>query len=129
MKVLVDTHCWLWSLAEPDRLSAEAKRLLGSRRNVLFLSAASAWEMAIKVAIGKLDLPEPVETYVPTRMAQQGVMPLPISHAHALRVSTLPNHHRDPFDRLLVAQSQTEKLPILTADPVFERYGVEVIPA
>ena len=129
MNVLLDTHVWLWSLASPDRLSPETRSLLSSTRNVLFLSAASAWELAIKAALGKIELPEPVETYVPTRMARQGVTPLPVTHTHALRTSTLPSHHRDPFDRLLVAQALVERLPILTADAAFHRYDVEVIEA
>jgi PIN domain nuclease of toxin-antitoxin system len=129
VKVLLDTQVWLWSLGDPGRLSKEAKRILGSRRHAIHLSAASAWEMAIKVSIGKLELPESVETYVPTRMARQGITPLHITHAHALKVSTLPLHHRDPFDRLLVAQAMVERLPLLTADPVFARYGIDLIAA
>ena len=129
MNVLVDTHVWLWSLADPTRLSADSRSILSTSRNVIYLSAASAWELAIKVALGKINLPEPVETYVPTRMARQGITPLPITHTHALKVSTLPAHHRDPFDRLLVAQAIVERLPILTADPIFALYGVEVIAA
>jgi len=129
MNVLVDTHVWIWSLADPGRLSPESRSLLSSSRNVVYLSAASAWELAIKAALGKIELPEPVETYVPTRMARQGITALPITHAHALRVSTLPPHHRDPFDRLLIAQALVERLPILTADVVFDRYSVEVIRA
>lgn len=129
MNVLVDTHVWIWSLADPSRLSAESRSLLSSSRNVVYLSAASAWELAIKAALGKIELPEPVETYVPTRMARQGITALPITHTHALRVSTLPPHHRDPFDRLLIAQALVERLPILTADVAFDRYDVEVIRA
>lgn len=129
MNLIVDTHAWLWSLSDPGRLSAGARRLLASNSNVVYLSAASAWELAIKCALGKLDLPEPVATYVPSRMSRQGITPLHVTHTHALRVSTLPAHHRDPFDRLLVAQALVEHLPILTADPVFEQYGVEVIAA
>ena len=129
MNVLVDTHVWIWSLADPSRLSAESRSLLSSSRNVVYLSAASAWELAIKAALGKIELPEPVETYVPTRMARQGITALPITHTHSLRVSTLPPHHRDPFDRLLIAQALVERLPILTADAVFDRYDVEVIRA
>ena len=129
MNVLVDTHVWIWSLASPDRLSPESRGLLSSSRNVVYLSAASAWELAIKAALGYIKLPEPVETYVPTRMARQGITALPITHAHALRVSTLPQHHRDPFDPLLIAQALGERLPILTADAAFDRYGVEVIRA
>lgn len=129
MKLLLDTHCWLWSLAEPERLSPEARRLLVSRRNTVYLSAASAWEVAIKYALGKLSLPEPPSTYVPSRMAAQGLEPLPISHSHALQVASLPMHHRDPFDRLLVAQALVERLTILTADPSFGLYSVPVIAA
>ena len=129
MNVLVDTHVWIWSLASPDRLSPESRGLLSSSRNVVYLSAASAWELALKAALGKIELPEPVETYVPTRMARQGITALPITHAHALRVATLPPHHRDPFDRLLIAQALVERLPILTADVAFDRYDVEVIRA
>ena len=129
MNVLVDTHVWIWSLADPNRLSPECRSLLSSSRNVIYLSAASAWELAIKAALGKIELPEPVETYVPTRMARQGITALPITHTHALTVSTLPPHHRDPFDRLLIAQAIVERLPILTADAAFDRYGVEVIRA
>lgn len=129
MNVLVDTHVWIWSLADPNRLSPESRSLLSSSRNVVYLSAASAWELAIKAALGRIELPEPVETYVPTRMARQGITALPITHGHALRVSTLPPHHRDPFDRLLIAQALVERLPILTADAAFDRYDVEVIRA
>ena len=129
MNVLIDTHVWIWSLADPSRLSPESRSLLSSSRNVVYLSAASAWELAIKAALGKIELPESVETYVPTRMARQGITALPVTHAHALRVSTLPPHHRDPFDRLLIAQALVERLPILTADAVFDRYDVEVIRA
>ena len=129
MKVLLDTHVWLWSLSEPGRLSREARRILASRRNAVHLSAVSAWEIAIKVAVGKLDLPEPPGSYVPTRMARQGLIPLVVTHAHALAVATLPLHHRDPFDRLLVAQSLVERLSLLTADPAFAPYGIEIIEA
>lgn len=129
MNVLVDTHAWIWSLASPERLSAEARTVLSSRRNVVYLSAASAWELAIKAALGKIELPEPFEAFVPSRMARLGITPLPVTHAHALRVSSLPPHHRDPFDRLLVAQAIVERLPILTADAAFERYGIELIRA
>jgi PIN domain nuclease of toxin-antitoxin system len=129
VNVLIDTHVWIWSLASPERLSPECRTLLASSRNVVYLSAASAWELAIKAALGKIELPEPVETYVPTRMARQGITPLPVTHTHALRISTLPPHHRDPFDRLLIAQALVERLPILTADAVFDPYDVEVIRA
>jgi PIN domain nuclease of toxin-antitoxin system len=125
--LLVDTGCWLWSLTEPERLNEHARALLADRSNTILLSAASAWEIAIKAALGKLPLPEPPDTYVPSRIAAQGLTPLPILQTHALRTHGLPPIHRDPFDRLLVAQAQLESLSILTADRVFSGYDVEVV--
>jgi PIN domain nuclease of toxin-antitoxin system len=129
MRILLDTQCWLWMAAAPDRLSAGARAVVETLDHELLLSAASAWEIAIKHALGKLKLPEAPEKYVPGRMVVLRTTALPIEHSHALRVNALPLHHRDPFDRLLVAQSLVDDLPVLTADPVFERYGVTVIAA
>lgn len=129
MRVLLDTQCWLWMAAAPDRLSARARSLVETTDHDLVFSAASAWEIAIKHALGKLTLPEPAERYVPTRVTALRTSPLAITLEHALRVRALPAHHRDPFDRLLVAQAQIEDLAILTADSVFSRYDVEVIAA
>ncbi|MFI5044402.1 MAG: type II toxin-antitoxin system VapC family toxin [Acidimicrobiales bacterium] len=129
MKLLLDTHVWLWMLAEPDRLSDSTRQLIQDRRTALYLSAVSSGEIAIKHALGRLPRPEPPEHSVPARMRTTGVRGLPIEHAHALHVDTLEMHHRDPFDRLLVAQSQVEGLPLLTADRVFERYDIEVMSA
>lgn len=113
--------------AAPDRLSTEAQRLVETEETERLLSAASAWEIAIKVALGKLRLPTTPSEYVPLRLQQTRTSPLPISLEHALRAGELPPHHRDPFDRLLVAQAQIERVPILTADPHFAPYDVEVI--
>jgi PIN domain nuclease of toxin-antitoxin system len=129
MRLLVDTQCWLWMAAAPERLSPQARALVESARNDVLVSAASAWEIAIKHALGKLRLPEPPARYVPSRLVALGATPLPVSIEHALAVSPLPAHHRDPFDRLLVAQAQIEDVPIVTADPVMARYDVAVIPA
>ena len=129
MRILLDTQCWLWMAASPEKLSAHARSLVETTEHELLLSAASAWEIAIKHALGKLRLPEPPARYVPTRLETLGTVPLPIEHDHALRVAALPSHHRDPFDRLLVAQAQIEDLPILTADDVFGSYDVTVIAA
>ena len=115
--------------AEPERLSTRSRKLLRDEQSELLLSAASAWEIAIKVALGKLRLPEPVADYVTSRLAQGGMRSLPIEHAHALHVATLPPHHRDPFDRMLIAQAQIEDLPILTSDRRFRSYAVKVIRA
>ena len=129
MKILLDTHCWLWMAASPQRFSDRARALVEAGTNELYLSAASAWEIAIKYSLGKLRLPEPPTRYVPSRLNATGTTALPIEHSHALHVATLPPHHRDPFDRLLIAQAQLEDLPILTADPLFARYNVTTITA
>jgi PIN domain nuclease of toxin-antitoxin system len=129
MRILFDTQAWLWVSLAPQRLSPHTRALVEISEHELFLSAASAWEIAIKHAIGKLRLPEPPATYVPSRAERLRMTALPVTQEHALQVSTLPPHHRDPFDRLLVAQAQLEHLPILTSDPVFAAYDVKTIPA
>jgi len=126
VKLLVDTQCWLWMLADPDRLSRRARRMLQRPDRELYLSAASAWEIAIKWSLGKLTLPaDPVE-YVPSRIEQSGVIPLAIKHVHAVHVARLAPHHRDPFDRLLVAQATVEDMVLLTGDRQLEPYGVRI---
>ncbi len=127
MKILIDTACWLWSLSEPAHLNRRARDLLSDPGQAFFLSAASSWEIAIKAALGKLRLPEPPEKYVPARMAAFNILGLPVEHVHALRVFALPPHHRDPFDRILIAQAQIEGLTILTADRSFAKYDVKTI--
>ncbi len=127
MKILIDTSCWLWSLTDPEHLNKEARELLSDPAQTLFLSAASSWEIAIKAALGKLRLPEAPEKYIPSRMTAFSIHGLPVEHTHALRVFGLPAHHRDPFDRILIAQAQTEALTILTADRVFAAYDVATI--
>jgi len=113
----------------PERLSPEARARLTSPENDLALSAGSAWEIALQYSLGKLRLPmEPAE-YVPSRLAATRTVSLAIDHRHALRVGQLPRHHRDPVDRILIAQAQVEALPILTADPQFAAYNVEVLRA
>ena len=129
MRILLDTQCWLWMSLSPERFSARGRRLVEDRENVLYLSAASAWEIAIKHALGKLRLPEPPVRFVPARVAALGVQPLAIELQDALQVATLPPHHRDPFDRLLVAQAQLGDLPILTSDPLISAYDVTTIAA
>ena len=125
MRVLVDTQCWLWLQVEPERFSPGVLELLGDGANELLFSAASSWEIAIKHALGKLALPEPPATFVPSRLVQTGTTPLPIQHSHALRVASLPKHHRDPFDRLIIAQAELEGVPVLTTDDQFEMYAIE----
>ena len=126
-RTLVDTECWLWWHLSPDRLGATALALFEERRAPLLLSAASSWEIAIKVGLGKLELPVPPERFVPEQMAEDSIDPLPIEHAHALRVARLPPHHSDPFDRLLVAQAQLERCSLLTADAQLFGYDVDLV--
>lgn len=129
MRILLDTQCWLWMVGAPERLSSAGRARLLAQENDLFLSAASAWEIAIKHALGKLRLPLEPARYVPDRLARTRTLELSVTHAHALRVGELPPHHRDPFDRLLIAQAQVEDLSIMTADPHFSAYAVQVLEA
>jgi PIN domain nuclease of toxin-antitoxin system len=122
---LLDTHVWLVLQTQPSRLCDDIRSLLADPTSRLLLSTASAWEVAIKYALGKLPLPEPPERYVPSRLRRDGVDPLPVGLSHALHVATLPGHHADPVDRLLVAQAQLEGAVLVTADPLMERYDVE----
>ena len=126
MRLLLDTQAWVWLQISPDRLNQQAVKLVSDPAVDLLLSAASSWEIAIKYALGKLPLPVAPAEYVPDRMRSNGVAALPITHSHALRVAQLPHHHRDPFDRLLIAQAQLDSLTILTADKVFEQYEVPI---
>lgn len=126
MKILLDTQCWLWMQASPARFSSSALGLIEDTENELLLSAASSWEIAIKTALGKLSLPIPPAEYVPDRLRSSGVNGLPIEHSHALHVASLPHFHRDPFDRLLIAQAQLERLTILTADSQLALYDVQI---
>ncbi len=127
MNFLIDTHCWLWWLSEPERLNPTARRRIANRRNAISFSAGSAWEIAIKAGLGKLKLPEPATDYVTSRVSAQGMIPLPINQRHALHLERMPLHHRDPFDRILIAQAQIEGLAVLTADPQFRSYDVKIL--
>ena len=123
MKLLLDTHVWLWWNTEPERLAANARRQIGDVRNEVFLSAASVWEMAVKRRLGKLPLPESVGSYVARRLAADDVRPLPVGVDHAAAVETLEFLHRDPFDRLLIVQARHEGLRLLTIDDQVLAYG------
>ena len=127
MRILVDTQCWIWMLAAPERFTASTRLLLQDPGTELLLSAASIWEVAIKAGLGKLTLPGAPETVVPEMMERSRVTALPVLASHAVRVASLPQHHRDPFDRMLVAQAQLEGLPILTADRALAAYEVDVL--
>lgn len=123
MKLLLDTHTFLWFIDDSPRLSSRAKALLESDADLL-LSAGSLWEISIKVSAGKLALAQSFDVFVPRQLADNDIEMLPISLAHLGVVSTLPFHHRDPFDRLLIAQAMIEQVPIVGADTAFDAYSV-----
>lgn len=127
MRVLVDTHTFLWALLNDHRLSAKAKQILRSDVNELVFSLVSLWEIAIKIKTGKLNTIGSSVAYLRDEMAAYGMELLPIRYEHILQLESLPHHHNDPFDRLLIAQAATESLPILTADEKFKQYDVKVI--
>ena len=128
MKVLLDTNIFLWCIAgEESRLSARAVRVVRDEANELILSAASVWEIALKVRAGKLALPEQPE-FFREHMAKLGITKvLGIEARHVFGLFDLPDHHRDPFDRLLVAQCRAEGLPLVASDRLLRRYGVEIL--
>jgi PIN domain nuclease of toxin-antitoxin system len=126
MRALLDTHAFLWAIADDKRLSRRAQKIF-TGPNDLWLSAASVWEILSKVQAGKLALPQPSGTYLVKKAAENRIEVLPVNLDHILRIESLPMHHRDPFDRILIAQSIEEKLPLVTDDPLFERYPVELI--
>ena len=127
MRVLVDTHVFLWWVEGDRALPAKARAALADQDNECVFSMVSAWELAIKAGLGKLKLAIPVQRYVIEHVAANGFRILDIRMAHIGRVESLPPHHGDPFDRLLIAQALEEKLPVVTADQVFRGYGVKRI--
>lgn len=123
MKLLLDTQCWLWWFAQPERLNQEAIRYILDETNELWFSVASIWEIGIKVAIGKLPVPEPIDSYISSRMMELDMQYLEIRASHALKAAALPLHHRDPFDRMLIAQAQIEDMTLVSADSIFNQYS------
>lgn len=122
MRVLLDTDCLLWMIGEPSKLGPKARKLLDDPATELLLSAASIFEIAVKTSLGKLSLPRAPRDYLPPLLDRMGVRELPITSLHGYRVAELPWHHRDPFDRLLIAQSFVEHLPLVTGDDQVLRY-------
>jgi PIN domain nuclease of toxin-antitoxin system len=127
VKLLLDTQCWLWWFAQPERLNEEVIAQIADENNELWLSVASIWEIGIKVAIGKLPLPDPLDSYISSRMAQLRVRSLEITASHALQSAALPLHHRDPFDRMLIAQAQIEEMMLVSADSMFNKYDISLL--
>jgi PIN domain nuclease of toxin-antitoxin system len=124
MKLLLDTHTFIWFIMGSPNLSAHARALIEDVANEKFLSVASLWEIAIKLSIGKLSLSAPFDVLIPQQLNLNGFELLNLEIDHAAAVATLPFHHRDPFDRLLIAQVMVEKMPIVSIDAVFDAYPV-----
>ncbi len=124
MRVLLDTHALIWAVDDPNKLSATARTSLENSMNDLLLSAATIWEIAIKVELKKISLSKPYPEWMNQALVDLGATLLPITVEYAAAQSTLPSHHRDPFDRLIIAQALTEQIPIVCADSTFDRYGV-----
>ncbi len=125
MTLLLDTHVLLWWLADPARLSAPARRAIADGANIVFVSAASVWEMEIKAGLGKLKVPDDL----PAQMQQERLVELPVRMSHAQAVASLPPLHRDPFDRMLIAQARAETLTLVTADSLVLAYGGRLLRA
>jgi len=127
MKYLLGTVVWLWSVSDVENIGVAGQTILADKDAELYLSTASTWEIAIKAQIGKSTLPEPPPRYIPKRLAEQNIQALTINQIHALKVYDLPLHHRDPFDRIIIAQAMVEEMVVLTSDRDFGKYPVQVV--
>jgi PIN domain nuclease of toxin-antitoxin system len=127
MRILLDTHALLWAITADNKLSRRARELFLDEGNDLHVSVASLWEIVTKVLVGKLNLPGPIEGYLSKHLYENRIEMMPIRAEHAFRLSTLPLIHRDPFDRMIVAQSLHENIPILSNDELLRRYSAELI--
>jgi len=127
MKILLDTHTFVWWNLTPDKLSLNGLNLIDNQENILYLSIASIWEMQIKISINKLHFDNPLPEIITYQRNINNVQILPIELEHIWQLKNLPLHHRDPFDRMLIAQAMTEKIPILSIDSIFQNYSVNVI--
>ena len=129
MRLLLDTHVFLWAAASPEELEPAARAAIEESANDVIVSAAVAWEIALKVALGKLTVPADPAVWFPARVRSLGFQPLDITTAHALAVGGLPDVHRDPFDRIMIAQAQIEGLTFVTRDPINQQYPVHFLRA
>ena len=127
MQLLLDTNVFLWFISGNDQLSIKARNYIADFDNELILSVASLWEIAIKTSIGKLELLRPFDQLIPAQLEENSVDVLPIELNHLSKIINLEFHHRDPFDRLIIAQSITEKIPLITSDATFAKYPVNII--
>ena len=127
MKLLLDTHVFIWSVLEPEKLSSQIVMLISSDDNDLFFSTASIWEMQIKIGIGKLHFDNLLSEIVAQQREINELKILPIKLKHIWQLNNLPLHHKDPFDRMIISQAITENLPILTIDNIFAQYPINTI--
>ena len=127
MRALLDTHAFLWWVTDDDRLSTSAREIIADGNNEIYFSAASGWEIAIKARLGRLAVPDDFTRFMIDQIERNGFRTLAVELGHALRVHALDDHHRDPFDRMLVAQSMIENLPIIGRDKQLAAYGVDMI--
>jgi PIN domain nuclease of toxin-antitoxin system len=127
MRLLLDTHAFIWWIEDDARLSSAARVVLQDRANGVFVSIASIWEIAIKVGVGRLRMPTDLRAFLADQVARTGFSVLPIAFDHVVAVHALPQHHRDPFDRLLIAQCRQEDLSLVSRDGKFARYNVELV--
>jgi PIN domain nuclease of toxin-antitoxin system len=125
MRLLLDTHTFLWFLEDSAQLSSMAKALIEDGGNDVYISIGSLWEMAIKISLGKLSVSQPFEIFIPEQLTANDMTLLPIAVEHTVALITLPFHYRDPFGRLLIAQSLVTSMPIVGADTAFDAYGVQ----
>jgi len=127
MKLLLDSHAFIWWSSEPEKLSSLARAHCEDRNNILLLSVASVWEMQIKQQLGKLQLVAPLRTLIENQQRNNDLQILRIEIEHALALDTLPLHHKDPFDRMLIAQANAEELFIMSKDEIFKAYSVKLL--
>lgn len=127
MRLLLDTHIFLWSISDDDRLSAKARAAITDRSNTVLVSTASTWEIAMKWRAGKLELPLSPEEILSTGVARSNFTIVPMDFGHTLAAANLPSHHRDPFDRMLIAQAILENATLVTLDKKIKRYKVPIL--
>ena len=127
MKYLLDTHAFLWFVSEDNRLSSKAQSIIKNSRNDIYFSAVSAWEMSIKIRLGRLSIEEELEPFIIKQLSENNFSTLSITIFHSIYTSKLPDIHKDPFDRMIVAQSQVEDMPLISKDKNIKKYKVPVV--
>ena len=126
MRYLLDTHVLIWWITGDGRLSGKAEALIKNRRNEIFWSVASSWEVAIKYALGRLEFKEPPDILIPSELERNRIETLAIENEHAFLAGRLPPHHKDPFDRMIVAQARIESMGLVSDDVMFKNYGTDL---